>query len=171
MKKIITLLAAVALSISFLSAQNARRAVGDKSFDLGIGINLTNGYSIMFPPIDASFEYTVLDFGTAGTLSAAGVASFGMDKYKSVNVSSFFVGPQAVYRFPIMDNLDLFGKVAIGYCSITAGNDIYKSLIDHKGFAWCAYAGATYYFSEKMGVGLQFGNGLSTAELHLTIRL
>ena len=52
----------------------------------------------------------------------------------------------------------------------TFGMDKYKSLIDHKGFAWCAYAGATYYFSEKMGVGLQFGNGLSTAQLHLTIR-
>lgn len=173
MKKIfITLLAVTALSVSFVSAQNARRAVGDKSLDLGVGFHTAAvGYSLVVPPVDAAFEYTVLDWGTAGTLSAGGLVSFGVDKYSNVSFTSVFVGPLACYRFPIMENLDLFGKVALGYCSINASETVYREVLKSSGFAWAGYVGATYYFSEKLGVGFQLGTGLATAELHLTIKL
>lgn len=172
MKKILTLLAATALSISFLSAQPARRAVGDLSMDLGVGFKSTaQGYSTLLPPVDASLEYTVLDFGTPGTLSVGGSAMFALDKYEGFTFSSLFIGPQVTYRFPVLDKLDLFGKTAMGFYAFHTTDKVFDEYLGTNGFAWAAYIGATYYLSEKIGVGLQFGSGLSTAEIHVTIQL
>lgn len=173
MKKIFTLLAVAALSVSFASAQNARRAVGDMSLDLGVGFPTAHSdMSIALPPIDANFEYTILDFGNAGTLSVGGVIAFQSLKSKyDYSMTSILVAPQATYRFPIMDNLDLFGKLALGYLSTKASDARYGEFLNSSGFGWAGYAGATYYFSEKLGVGAQIGNGLSLVELHVTIKL
>jgi hypothetical protein len=172
MNKFFTLIAFMALSISSLFAQNATRAVGDKSFDIGVGFKTVSaGFSTSIPPIDASFEYTILDFEKTGTLSVGGLVSFGMQKYSNVPFSFMFAGPLACYRFPIINDLDLFGKFAVGYYSFSTSDGMYRDYLSSSGFSWAAYVGATYYFSDKFGIGFQIGNGVSTAELHLTIRL
>lgn len=153
MKKIIiTLLAVTALSVSLVSAQNARQFVGDKT----IGVDAGMGYAGVGTAV--SFDYTFLDFGRGGSLSGgvyAG-ASFGR------GVAHALVGPMICYRIPVSDSFDFSAKAIVGYSNVGS-------------FSWigeAGYIGGTYYFSDRLGVGVDLGYGGGTiASAHLSIRL
>lgn len=153
MKKIfITLLAVMAMSISSVFAQNAQQFVGDKTIGVDIGV----GYAGVGTAV--SFDYTFLDFGRGGTLSGgvyAG-ASFGRD------VAQAMIGPMICYRIPVGDSFDFSAKAIVGYSNVSF-------------FSWlgeAGYIGGTYYFSDRIGVGVDLGYGGGTiASAHLSIRL
>ena len=173
MKKNLILVAAAALLSLSLSAQGVYRTVGDKSIDLGVGLGgVKIGSGTIVPPVRAAFEYTLLEQRNVGTVSVGGVINYRMDKEAGESFSVVYVGPQVVYRYPVLEKVDLFAKLSLGYLGFASSSAIVDYYVkDLSGFAWSANLGAMYYFSDKMGVGLQFGRGLSTAEVFLSIRL
>ena len=156
MKKIITLLAAVALSVSFLSAQNAYRTAGDMSITAGVG------FGSLGTCVAASFDYTVFDFGKAGNLSFGGYVGDSIEK----SSHCMLVGPMVCYRFPVSGSFDLSAKTVVGY------GRVFNSAAHFDSFGKALMAGANYYFSSRIGVGAELGLGVApTFSAHVVIRL
>ncbi|MBQ7611259.1 MAG: hypothetical protein IJU74_09185 [Bacteroidales bacterium] len=118
MKKIFALVAVMALSVSFLSAQNAYRSAGDMT------LGGDAGYGQVGIGAAVSFEYTIFGWGSYGSLSAGGY--LGDSFMKSVN--HLLVGPMACYRFPIGERFDLSAKTIVGLRSMSSGHTRLNSL-------------------------------------------
>lgn len=157
MKHFCTLLAAVALSVSLLSAQNASRSMGDMSIVAGAG------FGSLGPCLSASFDYTVFDFGQSGNLSFGGYAGDSLED----STHCLFVGAMASYRFPISNALELSARGVVGY------GWVFNRYVHADGlFGEAFMAGANYYFSDKIGIGAELGLGVVPAlSAHVIIRL
>ena len=167
MKKIITTLVVLSVSIFSMMAQNSRHEKGNFSIDAGLGLNTpTHGYTIAFPAFKIDADYTFLTFGSC---SLSGGAYFSMDarklKSSDVKVVSWIVGPMVNFRYSLTDNIDLFGKAIAGYVGANSSGYTYGS------FGAAAYAGGTWYFSSKLGVGAEIGYGGPTlVGVHMTFK-
>ena len=157
MKKIFSLLAAAALSVSLLSAQNASRSTGDMSIVAGAG------FGSLGPCLSASFDYTVFDFGQSGNLSFGGYAGDSMEE----STHCLLVGAMANYRFPVSHAFELSARGVMGY-----GWVFNRYLRSDGHFGEAFMAGANYYFSDKIGIGAELGLGVVPAfSAHVIIRL
>ena len=156
MKQFITLLACLALSVSFLSAQNTSRTTGDMS------IVASAGYGTLGLGAGVSFDYTVLDFGNAGSLSVGGLASDSFERSTHV----LLVGPMVTYRYPVSDSFELSARTVLGY------GLVFNEYASAGTFGRAVMAGATYYISDKIGIGAELGaGGVPNVSAHVVIRL
>ncbi|MBR0299536.1 MAG: hypothetical protein IJQ93_04370 [Bacteroidales bacterium] len=157
MKKFITLLAAAALSVSLLSAQNASRSTGDMSIVAGAG------FGSLGPCLSASFDYTAFDFGQSGNLSFGGYAGDSVED----STHCLLVGALANYRFPVSSAFELSARGVVGYAWV------FNQIAHTRGiFGKAVMAGANYYFSDRIGVGAELGLGVAPAlSAHVVIRL
>lgn len=174
MKRIISILVFLSFSISSLLAQGSYRETGSISINGGVGLGVrTNGYSLVLPPVKVDAEYTLLTFG-AGSLSIGGYFSLGIDKLTSydMSVTTILVGPMSCVRYAITDNIDIFGKLIVGYVGVSTSDSIVNSYVRGSHAGAGAYVGGTWYFSPKMGVGCEVGyGGPTTFGIHLTFKI
>ena len=173
MKKLVSSIIVIILSLTTMMAQNSYRETGNITIDAGLGLSsLSGGYSLVLPPVKVDAEYTLLSFG-AGTLSVGGYFSMGVDKYSSydMNVTTFLVGPMSCVRYAVTDNIDIFGKLIVGYVGVSTSDSLVNSYIRGSHAGAGAYVGGTWYFSPKMGLGGEIGYGGPTLfGLHLTFK-
>lgn len=174
MKKLVSSIIVIILSLTTMMAQNSYRETGNISFDAGIGLGvISSGYSLTLPPIKVDAEYTVLTFG-AGNLNVGAYFSLGVDRLNSynMNVTTFLVGPMSSVRYSITDNFDIFGKVMVGYVGVQTSDSLVNSYVKGSHFGGGAYVGGTWYFSPKMGLGGEIGYGGPTLfGVHLTFKI
>ena len=156
-------------------AQNSYRENGDFSIDAGISIGTAgrSGYTLVVPPLKVDTEYTILTMG-AGSLSVGGYFSLGVDRLKSydTNVTSFLIGPMADFHYAVTDNIDIFGKIIVGYLGISTSDTLLNSFVKGSHAGAGAYVGGTWYLSPKMGIGAELGyGGPSNLGAHLTFKI
>jgi hypothetical protein len=156
MKKILFLLVGMTLSISILSAQNTYRTAGDMSIEAGAGFG-TLGFGAQ-----VNVDYTVFDFGSAGNLSFGGYVGDSMEQ----STHCLLVGPMVCYRFPISESFELSARSAVGY------GYVFNKYAHAGSFGEAVFAGATYYFSDRIGIGAELGYGVApNLSAHIAIRL
>lgn len=174
MKKLISSIGIFLICFTTMMAQNSYREKGSFSIDAGIGLSaFTNEYSMVLPPVKVDAEYTVLAFG-AGSLNVGGYFSLGVDRHSSydMNVTTFLVGPMGSLRYAVSDQIDIFGKLIVGYVGVKTSDSLVNSYIKGSHFDVGAYVGGTWYFSPKMGVGAEVGYGGPTLfGVHLSFKI
>ena len=174
MKKLISILILLSLSISSLLAQNAYREKGTFAIDGGIGLSSLSGeYSLVLPPVKLDAEYTLLTFG-AGSLSVGGYFSLGVNRLRSydMNVTTFLIGPMGNVRYAVSDDFDIFGKFIVGFVGVSTSDTLVNSYVRGSHAGGGAYVGGTWYFSPKMGMGAEIGYGGPTLfGVHLTVEI
>ena len=164
MKRIITLFTLLIVCTSALHAQNAFREKGTFAIDAGLGLSFGfNGSTTTFPPVFLSGEYTFLDFGSSslsvGVTSGLQVRKSKYYDYYDVSVYYGVLAPFAAYHLCLVDNLDLFAKVGIGYNLIGSSNREYNEYISEGTLGTLVYLGASWFFTEHLGVGAELGYG------------
>ena len=153
MKKIITTLVILSVSIFSMMAQNSLHEKGDFSIGVGLGISGSGTFKT-FPPLKVDADYTFLTFG-AGSLSAG--AYFSFDAYYHY----ILVGPMVNVRFSIAGMFDIYSKSIIGY----------KHYESHNRIGFGEIIGATWFFSPKLGIGTEIGYGSPTVVgVHMTFK-
>ena len=174
MKKLISTLILISVSLSSLMAQNAVRNTGDFAVDAGVGIgSFSEGTSLVLPPLKVDAEYTVLTFGP-GSLSVGAYFSLATNRFTSydVNYTLFLVGPMVDVRCALGENFDIFGKVIVGYLGANTSDSLVNQYVKGSYAAAAAYIGGTWYFSPKVGVGFEGGyGGPTTFGIHMTFKI
>jgi outer membrane immunogenic protein len=140
MRKIVLVIACLALSAQGLRAQN-----NDTHFNAGVGLH---GWGI---PLYASYDWGFrgdFNLGVGGSLSLAGDGNDGRPDGLAMG-AGFFSQWYADRILDIPSEFDLYGGLGIFYYGYKNGNDL-----DLNGFI-----GGRYYFNDNLGVNLELGGG------------
>lgn len=187
MKKLLAFAFAALFSFSALQAQESMFNLGDNVLSLGIGIgnSLYSGsyYSSGVPPLTLSFEHAIkdeiLEKGVIGIVGSIGYNSY---KYRysystydyGWNYSNIVLAVGGTFHYPLLDKLDTYGAIALGYNIATSkeyGNvpgDDYSS--SYGGFVFGIYVGARYYFTEQFAAFAQVGYGIAYLSFGVSVR-
>ncbi|MDF1574279.1 MAG: hypothetical protein P1P86_03700 [Bacteroidales bacterium] len=184
MSRIITIAAALLLSLPFLQAQESMFNMGDKVVNLGIGLGNTlysgTFYTRGVPPVSFSYEQAVadeiLEKGVIGIMGYAGYSSY---KYEyqgwGYKYSNFILGAGGLFHYPLVDKLDTYAGILLGYNIATAKEfgtyTGYDYNVNSGGIVFSGFVGARYYFSEKFAAFGQLGYGIAYLTLGVSIRL
>ena len=188
MKKFSAFTIAILFSFSFLQAQESEFNLGDKVLSLGIGIgnSLYTGsyYSMGVPPLSFSYEQAikddVLENGVIGIIGSIGYTSY---KYRYTfstfdygwNYSNLYFGVGGSFHYPLLDKLDTYAALMLGYNIATAkeygnipGDDFSSSA---GGFRFAGFVGARYYFNDTFAAFAQVGYGIAYLTFGVSMRL
>ena len=148
--KVLMVVLFCAVSVS-VNAQNSAFSKGDMAANLGLGIGWRVGPAV-------SFEY-----GVADNLFNLDKATLGVGGYLgyALGNNNFIIGARGLFHYQFVDKLDTYGGVMIGFQRW--GGLAISPL----------FAGARYYFKEKMGVfaELAFYENYSIGYLNLGLAL
>ncbi len=135
----------------------ADRPAGTIAANLGVGFG-TWGLSLA---VDG--EYTFANFGSGMSLSGGVYGTVGFS-----GGTHFFVGPEAAFHWAVLDQLDLYTKLILGYHRY---NYTYMGYTTGAGlFRAGAYIGATYYLNKSIGIGGVVGYGGPNIAAQVTFR-
>ena len=183
MKKILAVLLISSVLLPFTAAQDNKFAVGDKVVNAGIGFGNVLysglGYKSTVPPVSVSFEKGIkdgiLDKGIIGVGGYLGYTSWKWDgggwgwKY-----SNLIVGARGVFHYPLVDKLDSYAGLMLGYgiatsrdFGVTTGVDPYSG----GGLTFSGYIGGRYYFTDKYAAMAELGYGITYLNLGIAIKL
>ena len=159
---ILTLATLLSCSLIMVNAQTPTFQKGNKVLNLGIGFGgySPSGYQIKTPSLAASFEIGVKDkvmdngsFGVGGYLGYAGYdqsGSFTGNTYWSV--SRILIGVRGVFHYPLVEKLDTYGGLTLGFMTRSWKWNGSVERTDHpnrKPFSGDIFVGSRYYFSDK----------------------
>ncbi|MDT8402476.1 MAG: hypothetical protein RQ743_12340 [Bacteroidales bacterium] len=189
MKNFITLtLLAFLLSIS-LNAQDSMFTVKDNVVNLGVGIGSIYGSGInsntTIPPVSISFERAIKDEvlgkGVIGVGAYLGYTSYKWQyTYSSIEYgwkySNIVVGARGTFHYPLLDKLDSYLGIMLGYNIISASSfgtngGTYAYTPDAGSIAFSGFAGGRYYFSDSFFGFMELGYGISYLNLGIGIKL
>jgi hypothetical protein len=189
MKKIFAIAVAILFSCSILQAQESEFNLGDKVLSLGIGIGNTlyvgsSYYSMGVPPISFSYEQAikddVLENGVIGIIGSIGYTSYKYRYSFSIydygwNYSNFYFGVGGTFHYPLLDKLDTYAALMLGYNIASAkevgtnpGDDFSSSA---GGFRFAGFVGARYYFTDQFAAFAQVGYGIAYLTFGVSMRL
>lgn len=186
MKKIFSaLLLVFALNSAF--AQQTTFKEGEQIMNVGIGIGNAlygNNYTNKIPPISASYEIGIIDnlFDAKSSIGVGGYFGFTGAKYEwntGVNIGgykykSFVLGPRGYFHYQLIDNLDTYAGLMLGYNIVHAkefGANQASGTAESSSFNWSLFAGARYYLSRDFAAMIEFGHGVSYINLGLAISM
>lgn len=183
MKKLGTVLGMV-VAFALLSF-NANAQVDEGQIDMNLGFGLlTFGATgdVGVPPLSFSLDYAIKDNITVGGFlgyysSSQEVPSFGGNyvfKY-----SYTIVAARGTYHYPLVDELDTYGSVLLGYIvgnsSVEIPNGANPAFTPPAasvgGVAYGFSVGARYHFTDNLGAFAELGYGISLLNLGLTYKL
>lgn len=151
----------------------AQFAKGQK--DLNIGIGLGSNYGL---PIGASLDFGITDNISLGAYlgyaSKTEELGFGFVSYKW-NYTAILMGARAAYHLKLVDNLDTYGGVLLGYNygSVSLQGDrngFFGAEPEYGGLAWAGFIGGRYRFSERMGAFAELGYGIAILQAGLNVK-
>lgn len=165
MKKAFLFLSFVALSF----VANAQ-AIGSGESQVNAGVGLS-GWGV---PVYANYEYGFSDVISGGVEGS--YRSFN-EKYVGDSYKYSVLGIGAFANYHVNDLLgvpapwDVYAGATLGYYSVSVDTD-YDGAIG-SGLSFGGQVGARYYFSDKMGVNLEFNGGsvVTGGKLGITIKL
>jgi len=183
MKKFLLLFIAVFSFLARLAAQEPTFIKGDKVLNLGIGFGSTlysgTYYYTQIPPISASYEVGVTEnIFEKGVLGVGGYAGFSSYKYdysdSGWKTIDFILGARANLHYPLVDKLDTYAGLMLGYGIIGIkyfggyGDDDYTGFSN--GIRWAWFVGARYYLSENFAAMLELGYGVAYLNLGIALK-
>ena len=174
MKKVVITLFAAFLAFN-LSAQDNMFTKGEKVLNLGIGFgggyysSYSSGYSkipFLSAAVDVGIIDGVLDVGSVGV---GGYIGYSSAKWESGynygwKESNFIIGPRGTFHYPLVDKLDTYAGILLGYQSVSSKETgdwgIYTGYAGgSSGIYFSGFVGARYYFTESLAVMLELGSG------------
>jgi hypothetical protein len=180
MKKLLLLIVIVCFSIPQINAQDDMLVKGDKVVNFGIGFGSTYwggfGYTGVVPPLSVSFEVGILD-GLIDGKGSVGVGGYlGFSSYKWADYyrySNFIIGPRGTFHYPLLDKLDTYAGLVLGYRIHTStwvgsGTEIGDNASG--GAISSAFLGARYYFSESLAAMAELGYGIAYLTLGVALK-
>ncbi len=186
MKKII--LSAILVMGLALSA-NAQENVlykGGMVANLGVGIpQMDEGYKPTLPPISASWEYGVAEFGRPGSIGVGAYVGFwGYKDEASISglqsvAHKYFntvIGARAAYHFTLVKGWEIYAGGVLGAkikSEKLEADGVFTGSSDAEvevGFGYQAFAGTRFLFSDSVGAFVEAGYGVSYATAGLTFR-
>jgi len=158
---------------------------GDKVLNLGIGFGSTlytgSYYTSSLPPISGSFEVGILDdVLEEGSIGVGGYVGFSRYKYEYLDwgykYSNFIIGGRGVFHYPLLDKLDTYTGILLGFRVISAkefGNQLigWNYNASSSGLVGSWYVGGRYYFSDNIAAMLELGYGISYLNLGIALKL
>lgn len=192
MKKLYSKLASCILLLVFLNlpAINSYSQlfnVGDKMINAGLGIGATwySGayYKTTLPPIFISGDVGFKDDIGPGVLGLGGYLGFSSYKYEVTSVlgnwgwkyTSIIIGARGTYHMDLVDNLDTYGGLLLGYNILTfkefGDQNWFTGSASSSGLAYSFFVGGRYFFSDSFGVMAELGYGIAWLSLGITLKL
>jgi hypothetical protein len=180
MKKILLFFLAVVLSLTQMVAQESTFVKGDKVINVGIGLGsayYSGGYTSQMPALSGSFEVGVKDgIIDKGSIGVGGYVGFSSAKVSNEwKTSNFFIGARGSFHYPLVNKLDTYSGLILGYNIYTdkalggyTGPDYNYS---SSGLALAWFAGARYYFSDNFAGMAEIGVGISYLTLGVSFKL
>lgn len=184
MKKIFVFIMVFICLMTGLKAQNTF-VKGEKVLNLGIGLGSTlyagGSYTSRVPPISASFEVGVKDnlFDDKSSLGLGGYLGFTGAKWQygdwGFKYSSVIVGARGVLHYQLIDKLDTYTGLLLGYNIVTAKEfgtvyDNYNYKSSSSGLAYSWFIGGRYFFTDKFGAMLELGYGIAYLNLGVSLK-
>ncbi len=182
MKKLILLFVAIVFSLTQMLAQESTFAKGDKVLNLGIGFGgrySGSGMTTSVPPLGASFEVGVKDgVLEKGSIGVGGMLAYSAHKWEyagwGYKYSSIVIGARGSFHYPLVDKLDTYTGLLIGYDISTAteygtatGYDYNSS---YGGFTYAWFVGARYYFSDAFAAFAELGVGVTIFNVGVALK-
>lgn len=179
-KKLFSMLLAF-VAVASLFAQGNMFQKGDKVANLSIGLGNSiygSGLDAGIPPIGASFEYGVKDelFNEKSSLGIGGYLGFtsaGLDYgFGTATYSSIIVGARGIVHYQLIDNIDTYGGILLGYNIASAkytGMTIPGA--SYGGVAYAGFIGARYYFTPKLAAMAELGYGIAVLNIGVSLKL
>lgn len=186
MKKIVLLISTILISIS-LNAQDNLHVSGEKVLNLGIGLGNAlysgTGYTSQMPPLSVSYEVGIaddfLDINTS-SLSVGGYLGFATSKWEyagwGYRYSNIIIGPRASLHYPLVDKLDTYAGLLLGYNIVSAKeigdiDPMYNYDITSSGLIFNIYVGGRYYLSDNFAIMAELGYGIAYLNLGVALKL
>lgn len=150
--------------VCFLGLVSVKAQMGQNQVNVGLGINSWEGFPV----------YVGVDHFLKDEISIGAEASYlSLNKYKELDhsISVFGLGVNGNYHFDRILKLpsewNLYGGLNLSYFKWSYENSNYG------GLDLGIQVGARYYFSENLGVNLQFGgaSNVSGGRLGVTFKL
>jgi hypothetical protein len=189
--KILTLVTALLCGQIMVYAQTPTFQKGDKVLNLGLGFGgyAPSGYKVTTPSASASFEVGIKDndskkgsIGIGGYLGYASykenntgttnpTATYGYASYFETassagnnywSVNRIMIGARGAYHFTLIDKLDTYGGITLGFIARSWKWNGSVSRTDHpskKPFSGDLFLGGRYYLSDKFAVIGELGLG------------
>jgi hypothetical protein len=183
MKKLLMLLVVAVFLMTQLVAQESSFLKGDKvvNFGLGLGSIWYTGtyYKTQVPPVSASFEIGIVDnilekavIGVGGYMAYSSYKSdYGTGGWKYSNV---VIGARGNFHYPLVDHLDTYAGVMLGYNIATdkAWGNYSGSLhsTSYGGIRTAEYVGARYYFSNNFAAMAEIGYGVTILNFGVSLK-
>ncbi|MBK8884162.1 MAG: hypothetical protein IPN67_17890 [Bacteroidales bacterium] len=182
MKKLILFFVAIAFSLTQMLAQESTFQKGDKVLNLGIGFGgrySGTGMTTSIPPLSASFEVGVKDgVLEKGSIGVGGMLAYSSHKYEYFGwgwkYTSIVIGARGTFHYPLVDKLDTYTGLFLGYDISTAKEYGTATGIDYNnsygGLTYAWFAGARYYFSDKFAAFAELGVGVTILNVGVTLK-
>ncbi|MBK9290717.1 MAG: outer membrane beta-barrel protein [Bacteroidetes bacterium] len=173
MKARLLLLAVALLMWNVASFAQFEKGQKDLNIGLGLGARFAAG-SVTMPPVSVSFEVGINDNisvgGYAGYTSS--VQDFSALNYKW-KYSYIIIGAKGAYHYPLVDNIDTYGGIMLGYniANVSLEGSVNLPTPSAGGLTYSGYVGGRYHFGEKFGVFGELGYGISWITAGLTLKL
>jgi len=162
--------------------------IDDKVLNVGVGIGSVYGigtyYKTTIPPISISFEKAIiddiLDEGVIGVGAYLGYTSYKWHYVYSTydygwRYTNIILGARGNFHYPIIDNLDTYLGVLLGYNIVTSREFGTMGVYDYSpksgSIAFAGYIGGRYYFSDKFSAFAELGYGIAYLTLGVGIKL
>jgi hypothetical protein len=165
-KKTFVWIALIALSlVSFGAHAQEIFQKGTKVVNAGIGIG-------SYIPVEASFDYGIIDGLIKGENGAIGVGGYlswyghsdSFEPYGSWRYNNILIGARGTFHYQFVKKLDTYAGLMLGYdiASSRWDGDAYDGVAaSASAFGFSLFAGARYYFKPTIGVYGELGYGVA----------
>lgn len=181
-KKLFSMLLAF-VAVASLFAQENMFQKGDKVANLSIGLGSSiygSGFDGGIPPVGASFEYGVKDelFDAKSSLGIGGYLGFTSAEQNimtmKINYSSIIVGARGIVHYQLIDNIDTYGGILLGYniaSSKMTGAAMPGFSASAGGLVYAGFIGGRYYFTPKLAAMAELGYGIAVLNIGVSLKL
>jgi len=184
MKKFLSALLILFAFASLANSQDNYFLLGDKVVNIGIGLGSAlysgSSYTSSVPPVSVSFEKGIKDnVLEKGVIGVGGYLGYSAYKWEYMDwgwkYSNIIIGPRGSFHYPLLEKLDTYAGLMLGYSIISSkefgDNEGFDYKASSSGFIWSGYIGGRYYFNDKFAVMLELGSGIAYLNLGLGIKL
>jgi len=175
MKKFTTITLALVLALGLFSNVQAQEE-GESVAGLGIGFASYLGGNSNLPPISLSYDYGYNDKISIGGYLGYSSASEDLGFVGTWNYTYIIVAARGLYHFEIIDNIDTYGGLLLGYniasSEIEGGNNGFLTPATPTvgGVLYGAFIGGRYALTDQFGVFLELGYGIAAVNVGVNFK-
>jgi len=151
---------------------------GDNVLNVGVGLGTyinDKGISMTIPPISVSFEYGVVNLlDGKGGIGIGGYVSYLLRKSNdysfndNFNVGDFIIGPRGLFHYQLIDNLDTYAGLLLGYDIVSFSHK--DAQLSASKFYAAFFVGGRYYLTNNIAVFGELGYGISPLQLGISYK-